>query len=967
MDAELWGKIDAVFRDAQARPPEERAEFLDRACAGDPRLRAEVDSLLRSADAGDSPLDHPPVIVSLEQPSLRPGDTLGSFQIVERIGRGGMGEVYRARDSRLRREVAIKVLPQGFARDAERLARFEREARAASALNHPNIVSVHDIGRADGMSWIVTELVEGRSLRDALGKGALAPRKALEIAEQIAEGLSAAHAAGLVHRDLKPENVMLTTHDRVKILDFGIAKWKAPKTAGASTRTLTREGELVGTVPCMSPEQVTGGDLDHRSDIFSLGALLYEMLAGKRPFSGDTDIAVMHAIVSGEPEELPATVPQPASTIVHRCLEKLPERRFQSAADLAFALRMAGGAQLHPRASRRMDRNKWPIAAVAMAALIAEGLGLFWLGRRTTPPQPPVHGAMHRLTWDEGLTTYGAISPDGRLVAYASDRGGAKNLDIYVQQIDGGGIVRLTNGPADHANPAFAPDATRVAFESFGETDGIYEVPALGGERRLLVAGGRRPRYSPDGRFLLYSAGWDTGIGVRFESGGPGTRLYAQPLAGGEPVPITPGCSSVNTGAIWSPDGRQILFSGTCTGRAGFWLAAPDGRFPRATNLAGSWRARGLSSGFNQWLASPARLLILLANGDGSHVATLPISEDGMEVTGSAQTLTFGWGAIASASASSDGRIVWSSVESSSNLWRLGIDAQGRAQGDPVAITTGKSACVQPVLSADGQKVAFVALHAAQGFARPSESDLLVMNLASGRITPVAHRHGWLGSPVFNGAGDRIVFNAGEAPGIETSEVNSRGGPEREILRGAQRVWDWSADGSFFLTGGPTPARWGVSLHRPGAKPVPILADAERDVYNARLSHDGRWVAFSSVQNRQRSQICIAPFRGEAVPVSEWITVTEGDKPRFSVDDRLVLFVSDRDGSRCIWRQRLTGDMHPQGVAEEVIHLHSPRVPFAGADNSFVELTVGRGELIFNQGETTGNIWMLDPREGPRK
>jgi Tol biopolymer transport system component len=454
---------------------------------------------------------------------------------------------------------------------------------------------------------------------------------------------------------------------------------------------------------------------------------------------------------------------------------------------------------------------------------------------------------------------------------------------------------------------------------------------------------------------------WDAGIGVRFEAGGPGAQLFVEPLPGGEPVSITDGCSSVDTNGIWSPDSAHVLFSGVCSGHTGYWLAGSDGKSLRAANLSSSWRTQGLTAGFDQWLVNPPRLLTLLANGDGSQVGVVPISEDGTEIAGPTEYLTFGPGAIANASASSDERIVWSAVESSSNLWRLAVDRQGHALGNPVAITTGRSACVQPVLSRDGRSVAFVELHAVHGFGHPSESELLVMNLSDRSILPVTRRSGWIGSPVFDAPGDAIVFTAMHGREIGAIQVGRRGGAEKEIIRGARRVWDLSPDGGLFLTGGPMPARWGVSVIRQGAKPVPYLTDPDRDVYNAGFSHDGRWVVFSSVQNHRRSRIYAAPLRQETVPPNDWIELTDGDKPRLSPDDRVLFFVSDRDGSRCIWRQPLTADMRPQGTAEEVFHLHSPRVPFAGADNSFVELASGPGELIFNQGETTGDIWLLDP------
>ena len=283
---------------------------------------------------------------------LAAGSRLGAYEIIGALGAGGMGEVYRARDSRLRRDVAIKVLPAAFAADPDRLARFEQEARAAAALNHPNILAVHDLGQHDGAPFIVTELLEGQSLRETLQGGPVAPRKAIAYGAAIAQGLAAAHDRGIVHRDLKPDNVFITADGRVKILDFGVAKLTqpdapiggltvAPTGAAEGLAPATAAGMVIGTVGYMSPEQVRGGVADPRSDIFSLGIVLHEMLSGKRPFSGETPADVMSGILKDDPADLPVTerrIPPALARIVGRCLEKAPPARFQSARDLAFAL-----------------------------------------------------------------------------------------------------------------------------------------------------------------------------------------------------------------------------------------------------------------------------------------------------------------------------------------------------------------------------------------------------------------------------------------------------------------------------------------------------------------------------------------------------------------------------------------------------------------------------------------------------
>src|SRR5262245_24666178 len=271
---------------------------------------------------------------------------LGPYEILSPLGAGGMGEVWRARDTRLDREVAIKVLPADFARDADRLKRFEQEARATSALNHPNILTVHDIGNYEGSPYLVSELLEGDVLRAQLNDGPLPTRKAVEYAQQIAAGLAAAHEKGIVHRDLKPENLFVTTDGRVKILDFGLAKLKPTQVGAVDTdaptqKKITDPGTVLGTVGYMAPEQVRGQEADHRADIFGLGVILYEMLSGRRTFSGESAVEVMNAILKEEPPELGETNKQinpQLEKIVRRCLEKKSERRFQSASDLGFAL-----------------------------------------------------------------------------------------------------------------------------------------------------------------------------------------------------------------------------------------------------------------------------------------------------------------------------------------------------------------------------------------------------------------------------------------------------------------------------------------------------------------------------------------------------------------------------------------------------------------------------------------------------
>src|ERR1700716_1058928 len=318
--------------------------------------------------------------------NLASGTKLGPYEIASLLGAGGMGEVYRARDSRLKRDVAIKVLPQALSADADRLRRFEQEALATAALNHPNILAVFDIGTYESSPYVVSEMLEGETLRDRLRGGSIATRKALDYALQIAHGLAAAHEKGIVHRDLKPENLFITRDGRIKILDFGVAKLQSllenDQPADAMT-TVTKSGAVVGTVAYMSPEQLRGKPVDHRSDVFSVGAILYEMLTGRRAFRGETEVDTMTAVLREEPPEMDVSqgrVPSSLHQIIRHCLEKEPENRFQSGKDLAFALEALSGSSTSKANLYWSPRPRRLRALLGMAGAALLAAALFLLG-----------------------------------------------------------------------------------------------------------------------------------------------------------------------------------------------------------------------------------------------------------------------------------------------------------------------------------------------------------------------------------------------------------------------------------------------------------------------------------------------------------------------------------------------------------------------------------------------------------
>src|SRR5271155_3112142 len=405
--------------------------------------------------------------------AFTPGSKLGPYEIVSVIGAGGMGEVYRAHDSRLGRDVAVKVLPDVFGHDRERLARFEQEARAVAALNHPNILAVFDIGESSGTHYIVTELLEGDTLRGKMIGGALPVRRVQEYALQIAQGLAAAHDKGIIHRDLKPENIFISKDGRAKILDFGLAKQNAmasmaaevgaTMTSAPTAAPQTTPGVMLGTIGYMSPEQVRGTVADHRSDIFSFGAVLHEMLSGERPFKRDTSAETMTAILKEDPPELTSTatraIPPGIDRIMRRCLEKDPDQRFQSAKDLAFALEaMSGVSSSTARAGIAVGAKKFsvsmPVAigsAVALLAILV--IGVVALVRANQPALP----VFHQLTTSRGFIRMARFLPDGQTVVF----GGAWNgepLKLFFQKADANGY-----------SPLSVPDADLISVSSTGE------------------------------------------------------------------------------------------------------------------------------------------------------------------------------------------------------------------------------------------------------------------------------------------------------------------------------------------------------------------------------------------------------------------------------------------------------------------------------------------------------------------
>ncbi|HXY06861.1 MAG TPA: protein kinase [Terriglobales bacterium] len=550
--------------------------------------------------------------------ALAAGTKLGPYEVVSPLGAGGMGEVYRARDGRLGRDVAIKVLPEAFSRDPERLRRFELEARAAAALNHPNILAVFDIGTQGESLYIVTEVLEGETLRQRLQSGPLQARKAIDYALQMARGLAAAHDQGITHRDLKPENIFVTKDGRVKILDFGLAKLAGPdrSASAADSPTIafaTEPGLVLGTAGYMSPEQVRGKPADARSDIFSLGAILYEMVSGQRAFRGDTTADIMSAILNSEPPPL-SEAPPGLARIVEHCLEKDADNRFQSARDVAFALEAFSGysssVTTAPAISPAPSKSR-RVLMIALGSALLAAMAAFVAGRLTTPPLPaPV---FRQLSFQRGYLQAARFAPDGETIVYAASWNG-KPIELFSTRPEGNESRALGLSDADllgvsstgeiavrltpRFTGAYSISGTLARSMLSGGTPRPVEndiefidwtpdgkdlalVRRVAGRTRLEFPVGKvlyetvgwigNPRFSPSGDLIAF-------IDHRALWGEPGTVAMVD-LAGHKKV-LTQQMDSIH-GLAWSPKGQEVWFTATASGSA---------RALRAVSLSGKER-----------------------------------------------------------------------------------------------------------------------------------------------------------------------------------------------------------------------------------------------------------------------------------------------------------------------------------------------------------------------------------------
>jgi len=819
--------------------------------------------------------------------TLTPGTRLGPYEIIAAVGAGGMGEVYRAKDTRLGREIALKILPESFAHEPDRLRRFEQEARAVAALNHPNILAVFDVGThlegpLKGSPYLVSELLEGESLRVALDQGALPQRKTIEYGVQIAQGLAAAHEKGIVHRDLKPENIFVTKDGRIKILDFGLAKLaeKVEADSGSNpdgvtlTSSLTAAGVVMGTAGYMSPEQVRGNASDARSDIFTFGAVLYEMLSGARAFRRDTAAETMTAVLKDDPPELSDTehlVSPSLERIVRRCLEKNPEQRFQSARDLSFALGALSGTstssigRLAAAAPRRMPLLLWLCAALALVAVSAV---TWYVARR---PAPTTRMQFALAVPDEMSISHMALSRDGSMLVFVSPEENSALPMLYVQRI-GSSSVALLPGTQGASYPFWSPDGAYVGFFANGK---LEKMAISGGQPQVLATAlaARGGSWGAKG-VIIYSPDSQSPI-LRVNADGTGIAPVTQN--------IRIAADQSHRWPLFLPDGSHFIFWAGNFGNlkddrsSGIYYTSLEGRERKLVTLCHS------SFGYdahNVYYADEQRQLVSIAF-DASSGAVSGSTTVVANVVGFAPS-TY-WAAFAVAQ---NGTLIYNNSVGASESALIWIDRSGKELsriGEPAIMAN-------PTLSSDGDRVAIDISDE-----KANNVDIWIEGTSgtgNSRFTfdPAEEVVG-----VWSRNGSMLAYRIAGADGSDL-DLKPASGLEREkkIFNIPSTSMDdlvpnsWTLDDQQILFTRQT--SFGSHLELlpvAGGEPTRFLTSKGSET-NGQISPDGKWIAYASDESGSW-EIYVTSFPGAA---GKWqVSRGGGTEPRWRGDGKEIFYI----------------------------------------------------------------------------
>jgi Tol biopolymer transport system component len=891
--------------------------------------------------------------------TLAAGDRLGPYEILSPLGAGGMGEVYRARDTRLGRDVALKTLKPEFAADPDRLARFEREARSASAISDPHIVTVFDVGIDRGVSFLASELVEGTDLRALADKG-LSLRKTLDVAVQIAEGLAAAHEKGIVHRDLKPENILVSKSGLAKIADFGLARLEE-KAGGAGSQMITADGGrtatgmVMGTVAYMSPEQARGEHVDFRSDQFSFGIILAELLAGSHPFRRATAPETLTAILREEPSSIEAAggrVPPALQRILARCLEKSPEERYGSTRDLARDLRdLSASSPPAPTAAaageRPRNRARWAVPLAGAVGLVVGGALARWIGR----PAEPEPIRLHAITYS-GADSDPAASPDGKLIAFTSWRDGISR--IWIKQVKGGGEAPLTSGPDGAAR--FSPDGSSLLFvRDLGSKQAVFRIGLVGGEPRLVTGEGAAADWAPDGRRIAFVRG-----------GTPGAKhsvVGVLDLDSGVERIVADEGNRILHSPRWSPDGGGIAYAAGSFSGSDWKIREADSSSGKVRDLCA--HSPGFQIGGLSWSGAGNALFFIQSpnlmgdvSGSGSRVARCAPG------SGERRTLFWSDGVLWTTSSVSEvtltdvlapGRLVFSRRMRKQNLREMALGL--RESPAPRILAEGSAIDRQPTYSPDGKSILFSSN-------RGGNLDLWMIDRTTGATRQVTDDPAQDWDPSFTPDGKHVLWGSDRGSGhLEAWIANLDGSDARQVTRDGVSAQNptMTPDGRWIVYWSGNPEKLGVWRIHPDGTGAALLKGGNG--IQTEVSPDGRYVLYI---DQDRSDL-INTIRvleietGKVVGFAIDVHYTLGGpaliwgRARWSRDGRVIYFVGENErGISGIYAQ----DFDPGRDTT------STRRPVAGFSGDYVSESFALspdGQLITLSGsQDSASIMMAD-------